>query len=280
MEINSKDTTKLIIFSDIHYGPVNSGYNDDGIKRKLTQYALPLIDELKKQINIIKPDAVINLGDLIEDVRDHEADIANLKYIWHYLNDISVPFYSVAGNHDLRTLSRSEVELIMGYQSSTFSKNVGGYHLVFLGLNSRTDVCDAEGGILKTRVLSSADLKWLENDLKNNFLPCLVFIHYGVAEDRMEGNFWFGGSDFKREAALLENRAELKSILNKGKNIVAVFSGHQHWTKKIVENNIPYYIIGSLTEDIKGDGVPDGIWFEVSLKNGNISKLIKHHLTL
>jgi len=118
------------------------------------------------------------------------------------------------------------------------------------------------------------DLK--KKDLKQNNLPCIIFTHFGVAEDEMKGNWWFERGP---NCALLGNRIELKEILKNDKNLLAVFSGHQHWTKKLIEDNIIYYVIGSLTENINNDGIPDGVYFEVDLE-GNKLKVDKHHLKL
>lgn len=277
MNNNTKKTCKAIIFSDIHYAferPINNG---SIIDRKLTQYAIPLVNKLIDKINAIKPDIVINLGDLIEDSGDHNKDIVDLKFIWNVLQNIQSPFYSCIGNHDLRYMSsRSEVEQIMGYDNATFSVDLNGYHFVFLALDVNNKASTQDGGILKTRFIPEKDIKWLKEDLAKNSLPCLVFNHYGLAEDEMLGNWWFEKSP---SHALLSNRQEIKDILENDKNILAVFSGHQHWTKTLVESGIDYHVVGSLTEDINSDGVPDGIYFEVDLNDENI-QITKHHLRL
>ena len=216
---------KIVIFSDIHYLDKRQKELSVNLKRKLTQYAIPLIEKLIYEINCnIKPDITINLGDLIEDTYNHDRDVINLNYIWNKLKNIKGRFYSVVGNHDLRTMNkREEVEEIMGYKHSTFFVNANGYHIIILGTEIRHELGLERGGIFKTQYISKEDLEWLKNDLENNTLPCLVFTHFGLAEDRMEGNYWFGETP---ECALLRNREEVKEILKKDKNIIAVFSGH------------------------------------------------------
>lgn len=265
---------KMVIFSDLHYAPqtpTNAG-------SKLIKFALPILEKIIDKINNeIKPDVVINLGDLIEDFNDHDKDIESLKFVWKMFEKINPRFFSVIGNHDLRSMSSiKEVEQIMGYEHSTFSKDINGYHLIFLGTDVNAHIGTTEGGILKTRILSEEDMEWIRNDLKNNNLPCLIFLHYGLAEDDMKGNKWF---EEHPEHALLGNRKELKQILKKDKNVVAVFSGHQHWTKKLVEDNIEYYIIGSLTERNEQKEVPDGVYFEVEL-DGRTIKTVEKHIKL
>ena len=57
---------------------------------------------------------------------------------------------------------------------------------------------------------------------------------------------------------------------------MAVFSGHQHWTKKIIEDGIPYYVLGSMTENINNDGIPDGVYFIVDFNGEKLNKKKKH----
>lgn len=257
------DKCKLVVFSDLHYAPETS----INVENKLTKFALPILDKIIDKINKeIKPDVVINLGDLIEDFNDHDKDIEILKFVWDKFSKINTQFYSVIGNHDLRSMnSIKEVEQIMGYEHSTFSKNIKGYHLIFLGTE--------KDKLLNVEIFSKEDMQWLENDLQNNKLPCLLFLHYGLAEDKMEENKWFEECP---EKALLGNRKELKGILRKNKNVVAVFSGHQHWTKKLMEDNIEYYVIGSLTERNDQKEIPDGVYFEIELDGRTIKVLEKH----
>lgn len=266
---------KLVIFSDIHYAPERPVNNGSIIDRKLTECAIPVLEKLIDEINNkIKPNVAINLGDLIEDFNDHDKDIINLNFIWNLLKRIEAPFYSIIGNHDLRSMSsRTEVEQIMGYEHSTFSVDVLGYHFVFLGLNVNNTSNVESGGILKTRCISKEDLKWLKEDLENTNLPTIVFSHYGIAEDDMKGNWWF---EKHPDHAVLGNREEVKEIFKKDKNLLAVFSGHQHWTKKTIEDGINYYVVGSLTENINDDGVPDGVYFEVTLEGNKIEVEEKH----
>ena len=92
----------------------------------------------------------------------------------------------------------------------------------------------------------------------------------------MKGNFWF---EQDAESALLKNRDVVKKIIKNCGNVVAVFSGHQHWTKNIVEDNISYYIIGSFVENINGDGIPDGIYLEIQTIGNNI-EVKENHIRL
>jgi 3',5'-cyclic AMP phosphodiesterase CpdA len=266
---------KLVVFSDLHYAPTPPIENGSIIGHKLTEFALPILNNLINEINEnIKPDVVINCGDLIEDFNDREMDLKNLEFLWDKLKGINAPFYSLIGNHDLRAMeTRADIENIFGYKNATFSIDLNGYHLVFLAPQIDDTKGDECGGILRISAVSDEELDWLENDILNTQLPTLVFVHYGLAEDEMIGNWWFAKNPTR---ALLKNRDAVKEIISKSENVKAVFSGHQHWSKKIVENGLPYYVIGSITEDIKEDGVPDGCYYIVDIDERGLRVEEKH----
>lgn len=86
--------SKIVIFSDLHYAPELPVNNGSIIERKLIQYSKPLLQEMISEINKeIKPDLVLNLGDLIEDFNEHDKDIINLKYVWEEFQKIEAPFF-------------------------------------------------------------------------------------------------------------------------------------------------------------------------------------------
>lgn len=266
---------KLIIFSDIHYLDKRPETVDVYLSRKLTQFSIPIIDKLIDEINIYKPDLCICLGDLIEDTLNHDKDIINFTYIWNKLKRIKVPFYSVLGNHDLRTMnSRHELEKIMEIENATVSFDLNSYHFIILtssiGKNSNRE----DGGIYKAQCISEKEINWLKKDLAKNTLPCIIFTHYGLAEDKQIGNYWF---ENEPQAGLIKNRKTIKKIIKKDNNVIAVFNGHQHWTKVLQEDGIDYYEVGSLTDNTEMLGIPDGIYLKVELEDRNL-KIKEEHI--
>lgn len=259
---------KICIFSDIHYIKNKPNFE---VNQKLTEYAEELVDMMIDKINNeIKPDICINLGDLIQASSSFEEDKENLQYIWKKLQQIRVPFYTLIGNHELKQVkSNKEVLDIIGYESATFSLDVNNYHLIFCG----TEVNNVDTRF-KTHYLSDMDMEFIKDDLKNNInKKIIVFTHFGIAEDDMKGNFWFENNI---EAGMLQNRKQLKDLLNNSNNILAVFSAHQHWTKRIKEYGIDYYLVGSLVENINHDGIPDGVYFDVQIDDNDVCVLEKH----
>lgn len=268
---------KLIIFSDIHYLDERPKVLDAALRRKLTQFSIPIVDKLIKEINTYKPDICICLGDFIEDTFNHDKDILNFTYIWDKLKSINVTFYSVLGNHDLRTMNaRKELEKIMGVRNATFSFDLNGYHFIILTTDIREDLGRSYAGIYKAQYMSKNEIEWLKEDLLKNELPCILFTHFGLAEDKQIGNYWFENDP---QAGLMSNRKVVKEIIKVDDNIIAVFNGHQHWTKRLKEDKINYYVVGSLIDNIDMLGIPDGIYLKVELEDKNI-KIKEEHVKI
>ena len=73
---------KLILFADLHYYGGDRETAIFGKTKKLTQYAMPMLEQLIERVNRdYKPDAVINLGDSIQDANDRDADVMSLTTV-------------------------------------------------------------------------------------------------------------------------------------------------------------------------------------------------------
>ena len=261
---------KFAIINDIHLGPADAGYKD-GIQRKLIGEAKNLV---KKNVRLMnekeKPEFVINLGDSIEDVNNVDQDIKFFKKVISLLNDLTMPIYWAVGNHDIRSINQQELAKLLAYEKMYYSFDHGDYHFVTLSFemtgNHTEDLHDLRAEI------SNKQLSWLKNDLKSTDKPTIVFIHYGVAEDDMKGNFWFEGES---EYALLGNRKKLRKEFENIGNVIAVFNAHQHWNRMHVHNGIPYFTLTSLVENFRNDGIPSGAYTIVNLKSNKILVEVK-----
>ena len=250
---------KILVFTDLHYfGGTEVRFD---AKKKLVQYALPMLEEFKRIAEEEKVDFAVNLGDTIQDTNDKALDIDCLKLIFDRLLEFSCPVYSVLGNHDLKMMDNvDEVEPLIKQNRATFSMNCDGYHLVFLSPEVRPELGLSRGGIYKTQNLSEETLKWLDADLEQNKLPTLVFTHFSLAED----------PTIEDECMFLKNRDAVKDILLKSGKVKAVFAGHQHTPNFIEENGIPHHIIGSPTACILEDGIPIGTYLMIETKGNEL----------
>ncbi len=259
---------KAIVFADLHYFGGDLDTAIFNTKQKLVRFALPLFDKLCHRAAQCSADVCINLGDTIQDTQEHDGDIASLKFIFKKLKEMPCPCYSILGNHDLKMMqTREEVEEIMGYDSSTYSLDVGGYHLVFLTTEVRAELGTLRGGCIKTQSMSQKEIEWLRRDLEKNTLPCIIFTHFPLAEDESVDD----------DCMFMKNRADVKEIIKKDKNVLAVFSGHQHTTKLIEEDGVKYYLLGSLIALNEATAAPDGVYFELTLEGRELT-VCEHHL--
>jgi len=204
-----------------------------------------------------KPDFVVNLGDAILD-EDEDTDRANYQLVIKRLEKTGVPVYSVIGNHDspnigeqgLRDLLRSDLY---------YSFDYGSYH--FIVLYSR---------LAEQRYLSEIDaeqIDWLRRDLMKTDKKTVVFSHHSLANQSLAGNFWF---EDKPEDCSVQNRREIRSILEGSGRVIAALNGHLHWNNKTVHNGIPYFTLQSLVENVNDDGEPSKAYGIVRLAKESI----------
>lgn len=242
---------KFAIINDIHHGPPNSGFKN-GIHRKLTFMAENLVNKFVDEMNTKElPEFIINLGDLIEDVNNRKTDIEYFKKTLALLKSLKMKTYTLIGNHDVRTLTSQDMLHMLSYEKLYYSFDYDDYHFVALSFNMTGNHTKVLNDI-KAEVPPD-QLKWLELDLDRANKPIIIFIHYSLAEDDMKGNFWF---ESEPQYALLDNRQDVRKILEKSGKVKAVISGHQHWNRMKVHNNIPYFVVTSLIENFRNDGTP------------------------
>ena len=259
---------KLLIFADVHYYGGDMETAIFSKTKKLVQYALPLLDALADRMSReYHPDLCVNLGDIIQDTQSHDGDVQALAFMGERLKSFASPCRSLLGNHDMKMMqSRREAEALLGQDSATYSVDRDGMHLVFLTTGFWPERGPERGGIIRSHEVTAEELAWLKADLAKNDLPCILFTHYPLAEDPSVSD----------ECMFLKNRAEVKEILRHDANIRAVFSGHQHRTKILMEDGIPYYVLGSLTGCPAENGIPDGVYFEVETDGTDVHVCEKH----
>ncbi len=225
--------------TDLHFGP--AAYHD-GKLRKLTHHAAELTRGVVRTMNEdVRPDLFVNLGDDIED-ESREADLARYSECQEILKTAHAELVNVPGNHDTIHLAREDLNRIWGREGPMYrSFDRGGFHLVVLHTLEKKDVCVK---------IPRAQLEWLEVDLAETKLPTIVLMHHSASEQDLEDSFWFRGL---AHLALVEERAELRAILEKSGKVRVVFNGHVHRNHLDVIRGIPYVTIQSLIENLDED---------------------------
>lgn len=255
---------KFIVFADLHYN--REKYTEEN-PRKLCHLAVPVLDQLISDVKNEGLDFVVCLGDIVQDENDRKNNLPNLKTMLEKIKGFGVPAYYVVGNHDISAVGVEKLKEIFGKKSLSYSVDIDGVHLVFLGANIKK----VNGDKYERGYLAKEDLEWLKEDLEKTSSPCIIFSHYSLFDDDMTGNYWFEGHE---KEALLDNREVVKKLL-KNKNILAYFAGHQHWTRCISAGNCSAYVVGSLTENMHFDNSPDGVYFLVKTDGKKINVTTK-----
>lgn len=261
---------KFAIINDMHIGVSGSGFAR-GVQRKLISESELLVKMFIEEMNIREqPDFVVNLGDSIEDVNDKKIDVELFKKSIFLLSELNMPTHTLIGNHDVRTLSENEVAEMLGYEKMYYSFDHEGFHFVVLSFKIVGDHTRIMSDIRS--IVPTEQLEWLKTDLSKTDRPVILFIHYGLAEDDMKGNFWFEDNAFN---AVIDNRAEVRSILEKSGNVKAVFNAHQHWNRMNVHSNIPYFTVTSLVENFRNDNIPSEAYTIVNLSEKKIEVSVR-----
>ncbi len=192
------------------------------------------------------PSFIINTGDMVES--NWIGHIPNLdQWEWVLTDRFNImkdyPLMAVAGNHEEASYdfsSRFNVnnpESCDGRSGLYYSYDYNGVHFLAINTNDtlgRESATDARG-------LSSTQLEWIENDLKNNQNAkwIIVYMHKGIFDS--------GGHSVNAEGKdydIEKIREELAPLFSKY-NVSLVLQGHDHlYSKtypvnaKIVNNNL------------------------------------------
>ena len=187
-----------------------------------------------REVDLLHPDFVINVGDTIEGNRDHltmPGQWQELRPVWeryrHY------PLYFTPGNHDIWS-SESEAMFRQETRRPTrYSFNYQDAHFTVLD-NSRT------------MELSQEQLDFLDADLKANAArrPKFVFFHKP---------YWI---NYLRSG---QTATGLHPIL-KRRQVAYVISGHGHQFVRMPYDGVVYMEVGSSGGRLRGDQFREG-WF-------------------
>lgn len=175
--------------------------------------------EIVSEIELLKPDLVINVGDMIEGYTD-DADEARNEW-FEYLDIIgilSMPVYLTPGNHDIWD-DNSEKLYREFIGEPNYSIDFQNIHFVILD-NSRW---------YSSEELPEPQINWLRSDLEN-YRDSIVLVFY-------HRPFWF--------EAIVEGKTDLLHEIFVEYNVDAVFTGHYHTYFSGTYDGVLYTGVGS-----------------------------------
>ncbi len=228
-EEDMKNSITLAFVTDIHAG--------DLIEYRPGKEALGLLEKFVEHINGLEVDAVIELGDRVNNV-DGPHDYSMQEQVQDVLRHLSPPRFSLSGNHDVHYVTKEDSQRIAGMPSSFYSSIVSNFRLIFI------DTADPVQGHCGGYV-SAPQLDWLKGEVSMDTLPTLVFGHHPITAQNQDGNPFFVNLPGEEK---IGNSEEVLEILLNGNNVKAYFNGHVHWFYVSVEQSIRSFSIPSLLE--------------------------------
>ena len=209
-----------------------------------------------REIALLHPDFVINVGDTIQGGNDAraEAEWTDVRRVWDRYRDF--PLYLIPGNHDIWSDFSAKLFEKQTGRPASYSFNYQEAHFTVLDNSRTTD-------------LSPEQLKFLEQDLRRHQSrrPKFVFFHkpYWLVFLKL------GSGEFPLHA------------LSRKYGVDYVISGHGHQFLRMVRDGVVYMEVGSSGANIagalrKGEGFAQGrfyhhVWGRV--KGSKVSFTVK-----
>jgi alkaline phosphatase len=209
------------ILTDAHYAdrtPSGSRHYADSIAK---------VREAVAEFRRAKVDFVIELGDWKDTTQLSEAEptLRFLDTIERELQAYGGPVYHVLGNHDMDCLTKAEflahtANAGRARGKAFYSFAVRGVRCIVLDANYNEDFSPYERGNFDWRkaYIPGEQIEWLDAELaKHSGEPTLIFLH------QMLDSF----SDISKNVCV-GNASEVVAVLERHKQVVAVFQGHHH----------------------------------------------------
>jgi len=207
-----------------------------------------------------KTECLVLTGDVVSKVYSDKKDVVhlessnNLAKLMGMLNELTIPFYLLMGNHDYKIdgnkdsdapFSKSEIdtmEIIWKHYTGLepyYSITINDWKLIML---------NSMRGRYLERSFDDQQLKWLEKEISSN-QSSILFFHHPIETDHF--NIWGKPKDLITK----EKEPQFFSICEKYKDkIKGIFVGHGHrWIEDTLNEIIPVYETESFGEN---DGIP------------------------
>ena len=222
-------SVRFSMITDLHYAdkaPAGSRHYRETIAK---------LEQVTAQFEKEKPDFLVCLGDLIDAAADVKTELGYLTRITKEMSNIKLTKHYVLGNHCVDTLTKKEFLGGVGQEKSYYSFDKGNVHFVVL------DACFRSDGVPYQRKnfvwtdpnVPAAELQWLKQDLANADKPTVVFAHQRLDNAGSHG---------------IKNAGEVRQVLEKSGQVLAVFQGHSHQNEHKVIGEIHYCTLVAMVE--------------------------------
>jgi hypothetical protein len=202
----------------------------------------PVFDRAVEEINLLQPDFVIMVGDMIYGYVEEEVDVSSQwDDFWSHAEKLEVPFIYLPGNHDI--FSKETLEFWRKHNGRTFySFDYKDCHFVALNTEETwedgSDVGDP---------LGEAQFQWALEDLSKSedARHTFVFMHKPLWRDE-------GDETTHRHHAISPGWEKIEEALQ-GRPYT-VFAGHYHRTVFEPRNDARYIVLSATKgEKVRGE---------------------------
>lgn len=211
---SSAGELKFGLITDVH---ARSNSNGSG-QRILKDFFLDGLNHFIGHMNTkFRPNFVVSNGDLIEGT-DRSSDVGKkeLALIKNILDRTPAPKYWIVGNHELRSVTKSQWKKSLGIDYLRKAFEVGDYRIVILDSNFTAEDKDVDPDNFYTRgKVSEEELDWLDEELSKSDKKTIVFMHHPP--------LW--NVNMKTDERLPGNAPEIQEIFAR-RRVLAVFAGH------------------------------------------------------
>jgi len=201
------------------------------------------------KLNLLQPEFVMSVGDLIEGTRDVKQLQAQWREFDVLAQRLTMPSFYVPGNHDLGNPVSFEV----------WQKKLGRRHYHFLYRNVLFLILNSDDPAGSNANIGKEQIAWARKVLADNAAVrwTLVFVHRPL---------WWDGDAAKNGWLAVEDAL--------GGRRYTVFAGHVHKFQKFVRQGMNYYQLattggGSLLRGVEENEVDQLVWVTMK-KDGPI----------
>lgn len=218
------------------------------------------INHIVRQMNdVLSPDFIVINGDVIEGTKTPASQgMEELRQTKALFDRTSIPKYWVLGNHDVRSMNKTQWKETLGIGYTHKAFRIKGYKIIILDSNfdaAGEDVGPGPGRSYTRGKVSQEGLEWLENELESPEKK-IVFLHHPPLRD----------IDKKPNILLLKNAAILRDLFSKG-NVIGVFAGHIEDLYSEREGTVRYFVFPGMT---KSPNYP-GNFVSIDVEGGDIN---------
>ena len=210
---------------------------------------LEVLRQAVKDTNLIDPDLVMTVGDLIQGYSQRPQWIKEMEEYKSIMAKLNMSWYPVAGNHDIYWVGKDTPQ---GHHESNYEEHFGPLWYSFEHKNTGFIVLYSDEGDPKTnkkgfnnfglQMMSKAQLAFLDQSLEklSGANQIFVFIHH----PRWIGRGYAGS-----------NWDVVHKKLSDAGNVKAVFAGHIHHMRfdKPGDGGIEYYTLATTGGFLHGD---------------------------